>query len=201
MSLPPFDALIFDCDGTLADSMPAHFVSWQAMLEPHNISFTEEMFYELAGIPSNKIIDMLSEEHGIEMDSDEMARQKEAAFLQSIDLLKPIQAVIDIANRCHGRLPLAVASGGTREVVDAELQHLGIAQMFDAIVTAEDTEHHKPEPDVFLEAARRLGVSPEKCLVYEDADLGIEAARRANMSWVDIRKLVPAGQEIKKPGV
>jgi len=182
------EALIFDCDGTLTDSMPVHFVAWQLALGKHGIEFDEERFYLLAGSPSDKIIAMLAEEQGVRVDLAQVAQEKMDGFLQSIHLIEPIPAVIDVVRQHHGRLKMAVASGGRRQVVMSQLNQIGLENHFEVIVTAEDTERHKPHPDVFLEAARQLGVAAEACRVYEDADQGVEAARRAGMEWVDIRQ-------------
>jgi HAD superfamily hydrolase (TIGR01509 family) len=180
-------ALIFDCDGTLTDSMPVHYLSWRTTLARHGVVFEEERFYALGGMPTDKIIALLSAEQGIPLDALALAAEKEADFLQSLHLVEAITPVIEVARAHHRRLKLAVASGGWRHVIERQLRQVGVYELFDAIVAAEDTERHKPEPDVFLEAARRLGVAPHDCRVYEDSDLGIEAARRAGMSWVDIR--------------
>jgi HAD superfamily hydrolase (TIGR01509 family) len=180
-------ALIFDCDGTLTDSMPVHYLSWRTTLARHGVVFEEERFYALGGMPTDKIIALLSAEQGIPLDALALAAEKEADFLQSLHLVEAIVPVIEVARAHHRRLKLAVASGGWRHVIERQLRQVGIIELFDTIVAAEDTERHKPEPDVFLEAARRLGVAPQDCRVYEDSDLGIEAARRAGMSWVDIR--------------
>lgn len=185
-----YDGLIFDCDGTLIDSMPAHFVAWQAALKPHGIHFPEDRFYGLAGTPTDRIAAILAAEHGITLDSREIAHRKEEHFLEALSLVTPIQEVVDIVHQHRGRLPMAVASGGFRRVILRQLAQIGLADVFDTVVTAEDTERHKPEPDVFLEAARRLGVAPGRCLVYEDAELGFEAARRAGMACVDVRDLI-----------
>lgn len=185
-----YQALIFDCDGTLTDSMPAHHVAWQAALAPHNLVLAKERFYQLAGIPSYRIIDMLREESGRELDREGILREKEAQFLRSIHLIQPIAAVTSVVREHRGRLKMAVASGGLRQVILAQLRQIGFEGWFEAVVCAEDTQRHKPDPDVFLEAARRLGVPPAACLVYEDADLGIEAARRAGMAWVDVREML-----------
>lgn len=187
---PEFAALIFDCDGTLTDSMPAHFASWRRTLGRYGIEFTEARFYELAGQPTEKIISLLGREQSIAVDAAQVAGEKEDDFLAEIHLVRPIAEVVDVVRQNHGRARLAVASGGWRRVVTAQLKQIGLFELFDAIVTAEDTDRHKPAPDVFLEAARRLGVAPERCCVYEDADLGVEAARRAGMQCVDIRHLV-----------
>jgi beta-phosphoglucomutase-like phosphatase (HAD superfamily) len=182
-----YDALIFDCDGTLTDSMPVHFLCWQQVMGRHGIEFPEPRFYALGGMPSDKIISLLAGERRMTLDAARVAEEKEDAFLDLLHLLKPIDWVVQIAREQRGAKRLAVASGGIRRVIEAQLRQIGCFDWFQAIVTAEDTSGHKPEPDVFLEAARRLGVEPSRCCVYEDADLGVEAARRAGMDCVDVR--------------
>lgn len=183
------EALIFDCDGTLADTMPAHYQAWLEVLRPHGIPFPEPRFYALGGTPTREIARLLLTEAGLDLDLGALARAKEEAFLDRIAAVVPIEKVVAVARAGRGRAPMAVASGGHRRIVERTLRHLGILDWFGVVVTAEDTPRHKPEPDVFLEAARRLGVAPEVCTVYEDTDLGIEAARRARMRWVDVRVL------------
>jgi beta-phosphoglucomutase family hydrolase len=186
--------LIFDCDGTLADTMPAHYRAWTSMLDRYGIPFTETRFYELGGVPTAQIILILSSESGVPVtDLDRMVREKESAFLESLDAVRPLEVVVAIAAAYRGRLPMAVASGGYRETITRTLDRLGIGDWFDAMVVAEDTKRHKPEPDVFLEAARRLGVPPESCVVFEDTDIGLEAARRGGMKSVDVREWLREG--------
>ena len=181
-------ALIFDCDGTLTDSMPLHFIAWHEVMNRHGMAFPEDRFYALGGIPSDKIIAMLTAEHGFTLDAAMIAEEKEQAFLNHLHLLEEIPHITQLVRQHKGQLPMAVASGGLRYVIELQLRQIGLEGWFDTIVTAEDTTLHKPEPDVFLEAARRLGVPAAHCRVYEDSDLGIEAARRAGMSWVDVRE-------------
>ncbi|MBP85574.1 MAG: HAD family hydrolase [Planctomycetaceae bacterium] len=182
------EALIFDCDGTLTDSMYAHYVAWRNALAHYGMELDEQRFYTYSGTPSRRVIPMLAEEQGITLDFEEANRAKEEVFLHSIHLLKPIELVVQIADDHRGSLPMAVASGGVRRLVHRQLEQIGTFEWFDTIVTAEDTERHKPDPDVFLEAARRLNVAPTACRVYEDGDPGIEAARRAGMECVDVRR-------------
>ncbi len=179
--------LIFDCDGTLADTMPAHFEAWTAVTCRYGLHFSEKRFYELGGVPSHRIAALLAAEQGVVIDSDQLAREKEAAFLEHLAAVREVPAVVAIAREHHGRVPMAVASGGFRPVITQVLRQIGILDLFQAIVTAEDTTRHKPEPDVFLEAARQLGVKPTECAVYEDTDIGLEAARRAGMQPIDVR--------------
>jgi len=181
-------ALIFDCDGTLADTMPLHWRAWQIIAARHRLHLPEERFYALGGVPSREIVKMLSVEQGLQLDHLAVAREKEAEYLPLIAQVEPINAVVGVARANFGKLPMAVASGGERYVVERTLLTIGIHDMFDAIVSADDVEHGKPSPDIFLESARRLNVEPEHCLVFEDADLGLQAASRANMRAIDVRK-------------
>ncbi len=152
-------------------------------------------------MPTDKIIRMLSEEQGIAVDPAQVAIEKEEAFLELIHLLRPIDEVMKLASASRGVHRTAVASGGFRDIIVRQLKQVGCEDWFDTIVTAEDTPRHKPFPDVFLEAARRLGVPPEQCLVYEDSDLGIDAAKAANMDYVDVRRFykpvrIPVDQRV-----
>jgi beta-phosphoglucomutase family hydrolase len=190
------EGLIFDCDGTLADTMPVHFRAWNTMLAGHGITFPERQFYDLAGMPSASIIRLLAAEQSVAIDEaaiPTMVDDKEDRYVDLIDEVVPLAAVLAVAEAHRGRLPMAVASGGQHRVIAKTLTAIGALQWFDAIVGYEDTERHKPDPDVFLEAASRLGVAPARCLVFEDADLGIEAARRAGMRWVDVRTWASTG--------
>lgn len=185
---PGIRGLIFDCDGTLADTMPAHHRAWVAMLEPHGIPFPEPRFYAMGGMPTAQIIRVLAADAGVAVhDVEAMVHEKERLFLQMLDAVAPIAPVVAIANAWRGTLPMAVASGGYRDVVGRTLDRLQLRSWFQAMVTAEDTARHKPEPDVFLEAARRLAVPPAACVVFEDTELGLEAARRAGMVGIDVR--------------
>jgi len=182
--------LIFDCDGTLADTMPLHWQAWQGLMRRHGFRMTKERFYSLGGVPSREILQTLKEEQGLSFDPLVVAREKEEAYLELLAHVGPIETVVRIARENHGRLPLAVASGGTRRVIEIVLLHLGIRQLFRAVVTNEDVLHQKPAPDIFLEAARRIDVPPQFCLAYEDTDLGLQAIRAAGMRAVDVRELL-----------
>lgn len=182
-------ALIFDCDGTLADTMPLHFIAWQNVMTGYGFEFDEDLFYSLGGQPTDRIVDKLAKEQAIDVDVMQVTHEKEAAFLELIDQVEPIEAIVNVARKYHGKLPMGVGSGGQRAVVKQILETLGVESLFDCVVGSEDTDRHKPEPDVFLEVASRLNVDATKCLVYEDADLGVEAARRAGMKCFDVREV------------
>jgi HAD superfamily hydrolase (TIGR01549 family) len=175
------DAVLFDCDGTLVDSMPIHFLAWNRTMTEVGIELPEDRFYAMGGIPTHRIIEMLAHEQKVLVDAHATAQRKEEAFFELIHI------IVEVAEKLRGLKPIAVASGGSRHGIEKQLRHVGILDWFDTIVCAEDTTRHKPDPDVFLESARRVGVAPEKCLVFEDAELGIEAAKRAGMDWLDVR--------------
>ena len=181
------DALIFDCDGTLADSMPAHLVAWQTTLRRHGLALTRERFYATAGMSSAAIIEVLCREQGVRVDIDVVRLEKDEAYLQHVGAVRPIDVVVEVARSHRGRLPMAVATGNVRRIAEATLTAIELRPWFQALVAADDVERPKPAPDTFLEAARRLGVEPRACRVYEDGDPGIEAARAAGMEVVDIR--------------
>jgi HAD superfamily hydrolase (TIGR01509 family) len=185
--LQDLDAILFDCDGTLADTMPAHYRAWLAVTRAHGIAFDEDRFYSLGGRPTRDIVATLAAEAGLAVDVEQAAHHKEQSFLDQLAGILPIDPVVDVVRRSRGRVPIAVVTGGYREVCRQILDRIGIADCFDTIVASEDTSRHKPDPDPFLEAARRLGARPERCVVWEDSELGIEAARRAGMHWIDVR--------------
>jgi beta-phosphoglucomutase-like phosphatase (HAD superfamily) len=181
--------LIFDCDGTLADTMPLHWLAWQSIANKYKLHFPEDRFYSLGGVPSRDIIKMLAEEQGLTLDYVAAAHEKETAYLPLMAQVEPVQAVVEIARTHHGKIPMAVASGGTQPVIIGVLEHLKIRHLFDAVVTSEMVTHQKPAPDIFLEAARRIGVDPKYCRAYEDTELGLQAIRSAGMEAVDARRL------------
>jgi HAD superfamily hydrolase (TIGR01509 family) len=193
----PKRGFIFDLDGTLVDTMPSHFVAWTEVARRHGFQFPEERFYALGGVPTQKIAAMLVAETGLTVDPVALALEKEQSYYDSLAAsggIRPIATVIEIARRHRQSKegPLAVASGSLRRLITRTLEALGITDWFAAVVAAEDTARHKPEPDVFLEAARRIGADPAHCTVYEDTDIGLEAARRAGMTPIDVRPLIVA---------
>lgn len=185
--LQDYTAILFDCDGTLADTMPAHYRAWLHVTKHHGLCFDEDYFYALGGRPTRDILATLAGEASIEIDLDQASEMKEQAFLEQVAHVKAIDPVIAAVRRAHGHVPVAVVTGGYRDVCEKILCQIGVREYFDVIVASEDTSRHKPDPDPFLEAARRLGVQPEGCLVWEDSDLGVESARRAGMHWIDVR--------------
>ncbi len=185
--------LVFDCDGTLADSMRLHWRAWQVLIRRYGLNFSEERFYSLGGVPSRDILAMLKAEQGLELDPIKAAKEKEEEYFRLIHLVEPIEEVVSVVEANFGRRPMAVASGGTKRAITELLQRLDLLRYFQAVVTTEDVQRQKPAPDIFLEAARRIGVPPERCRAYEDTDLGLEAIRAAGMEAVDVRTLLAPG--------
>jgi beta-phosphoglucomutase family hydrolase len=198
----PKRGFIFDLDGTLVDTMPSHFVAWTEIARRHGLTFPEARFYSLGGVPTAKIAAMLIAEAGLTLDPQAIALEKEQMYYDSLAAgggVRPIQIVIELARSHRREGPLAIASGSVRRLVTRTIEALGIADWFAAIVAAEDTARHKPEPDVFLEAARRISAEPAHCIVYEDTDIGLEAARRAGMTAVDVRPLIGVAAPLAGP--
>jgi len=184
----PFEAYIFDCDGTLADSMPAHYEAFKRAFQAlkHEFHFDEELYYSWAGQPIEVVVDKLNKLHGLEMDHTQVGLHKNRFYRDTLDAVEPIESVVDILREAAGKIRIAVASGGTRECVTKTLKNIGVFDQVEALVCAEDVERGKPAPDVFLKAADMLGVPPQRCLVFEDGILGIEGADAAGMQSVFI---------------
>lgn len=179
-----FGGYIFDCDGTIAHTMPIHYRAWSKALAEFGGQFPEDLFYKWGGIPTPEIVIRLNEMYGLSMDVEKTVRRKEDYYLESVHEVLPVAPVLEIAQRMWKQKPLAIASGGHRELVEATLKAINIYDMFDAVICAEDYERGKPFPDPFLVAAERIGVAPADCLVFEDSPTGVEAAKAAGMQYV-----------------
>src|SRR3954470_15644630 len=190
--------IIFDCDGTLADTMPLHWRAWQVVTARYRLHLAEDRFYALGGVPSRDILKMLSEEQGVPLDHLAVAHEKESEYLPLVAQVEPINTVVGVARENYGKIPLAVASGGTRKIIEQVLNHLGIRNLFQAVVTSEDVVNQKPAPDIFLEAARQIGIAPQFCRAYEDTDLGMQSIRAAGMEAIDVRLLLSKREAAKR---
>ncbi len=187
---PSAKGLIFDLDGTLADSMPVHFKAWKQTALEHGFVYTEELFYELAGMPTHKIVPVVNERLGLNLDPGFFSRRKEELFLQYLDQVQAIGPVAEIVRKYHGMLPMSVGTGGKKHIARITLQKMGFDRYINIIVSADDVERHKPFPDTFLKCAELMGVEPALCQVFEDGDMGLLAAERAGMIVTDIRPYV-----------
>lgn len=181
----PFRAYIFDCDGTLVDSMPKHYEAWLASLKLHSapFDFTEEFFYARAGVREQDVVIELNEQYGSAIDPDAVAESKVEMFLKIIPQMEAIKPVADFARSLEGKFPMAVASGSEEIIVRGCLAASGLLHLFPVIVTPAYVKRGKPAPDMFLLAAEKLGVDPKECLVLEDGQAGIVAAEAAGMQW------------------
>lgn len=180
--------LIFDCDGTLVDSMPLHYQAWTTVLTRHDLVLTEQRFYEWAGAPIDAIIRRLAAEKGVTVDAGAIAAERDACFHSYPESsLRPVEAVVEIARQFHNVLPMAVATGSSADSAQTSLRAIGVFELFDALISSRDVGRPKPAPDVFLCAAERIGVAPGDCAAFEDGDAGLQAASAAGMHAVDIR--------------
>ena len=189
IEVPPFiKGLIFDCDGTLVDSMPLHMKAWEHVITSRGGLWDFEFFFSKKGMPEEEIVVLYNAHFARAFDPVDTVHDKHKFFRAHASEFRPIPFVVDVVLKYSGILPMAIASGGVRENVDLELDALHIKKYFQAVVTADDAVQPKPAPDIFLEAARRIGVAPEYCQVFEDGDLGLEAARIAGMLPTDVRR-------------
>ncbi|MBA4136514.1 MAG: HAD family phosphatase [Opitutus sp.] len=188
LDLPPekFAGYIFDCDGTLVDTMPLHFRAWNAAMQRAGLrgELSEDLFYSLGGVPTRRVAELLGQHYALPLDADRVFVEKEEIFLELQGELQVIAPVVDFARHIARHFPVSVASGGPKPIVRQTLERVGLLDLFPIIVTPEDVVHGKPAPDMFLLAAAKMGVPPTQCLVFEDADPGVKAAQAAGMRWV-----------------
>ncbi len=185
---PKAKGLIFDLDGTLADSMPIHYLAWKNAAARYGIDFTTDLFIQLAGIPLYPIVEKLNQMFGTTIDPRELGDLKEAEFEANMHLTPEIKIVTDLVRANHGKIPMAVGTGGSRRLSMKTLEIIGLKDYFSVLVTSEDVSHYKPHPETFLKCAAQMGVSPVDCEVYEDGVLGMQAASSAEMMVVDVTR-------------
>ncbi|HEX4424975.1 MAG TPA: HAD-IA family hydrolase [Terriglobales bacterium] len=188
LKLPPgpFKAYLFDCDGTVADSMPLHYIAWYKALGEWGCEFDEKLFYSWGGMPVVEIISSLNQKHGLKMPVHDVAKRKEELYYELLPQLKAVPEVLEHIEASHGQIPFAVVSGSARDSVTASLQTLKLLDRFDTLVCAGEYQRSKPDPEAFLMAAAKLGIAPGECLVFEDTDMGIQAATAAGMASVKV---------------
>lgn len=183
---PNAKGLIFDLDGTLADTMPIHYIAWKNAAANYGIDFTTDLFSQLAGIPLYPTVEKLNQIFGKTIDPKEMGDLKEEEFENNMHLTPEIKVVTDLVRKYHGKIPMAVGTGGSRRLSLKSLDIIGLSGYFDILVTSEDVSNFKPHPETFLKCAELMGVAPVDCEVFEDGVLGIQAARTAGMMVVDV---------------
>ena len=190
---PEARALIFDLDGTLSNSLPVHMATWNKVGEEYGFMFDPQIMLEMTGRATIDFARRIVKQYGISADPEEIVNMKQRIFWESVKEVEPVKEIIAIVEAYKGRLPMAVGTGASRRSAEAQLGELRIAHYFDCIVSADDVARHKPDPETFLTCARLMGVQPERCQVYEDGDLGIEAARKAGMIVTDVRPHISYG--------
>ena len=195
-----YDGYIFDCDGTLADTMPLHYRAWSETLAlklGRPSDFTESLFYHFGGMPPRQIIQRLNQEFGYGLEVEKTAHEKEMRFLEMLPGIQPVPEVVEVLHRLGPSAKVAVASGGLTEIVRETLHLLGLEagpdQIIKVIIGSDQVTHGKPDPELFLRAAKFLEVKPERCLVFEDAEPGFLAAKAAGMDYIDVRPYRVAG--------
>jgi beta-phosphoglucomutase-like phosphatase (HAD superfamily) len=188
---PATKALIFDIDGTLADTMSVHYEACQIVCNKRGFNFPLDYFYAKAGIPTLSVFVMLMKDLHLPYDGLELGIEKEEVFLSLIDKVQPMPIVADLARSYYGKLPMALGTGGGREVATRIMEAIGMKDMFEVMITADDVMFPKPHPETFLKGAEFLNIAPEFCLVFEDGQPGIDAAIAGGMPYIDVRPFTP----------
>ena len=188
--LPPhIKGLIFDIDGTLADTMPAHFAASQRAAKEMGFEFPLEYFLSSAGTPTTKVFEtLLASQNKSHISALEASALKEKYYLELIPTIRPINFTMNIVKFYSGKIPMSMGTGGTLEIALPHIEAIGVQQYIPILVSAEDVRRHKPFPDTFLACAARMGIPPHQCLVFEDAENGFTAAKDAGMSFIDVRE-------------
>ena len=187
---PRAKALIFDLDGTLVDSMPLHYEAWKEVCAMKELDFSEEEFYSLAGVPSDRIFEIINERHGTDFDPKADSKLKEETYLKKIDKLKLVAPVFALAKENFGKLPMSIGTGSPGKHSWEAVRTLGLDAYFDILVSKNDVEKGKPDPETFLKCAEAMNMEPQFCQVFEDGDPGLQAAASAGMIATDIRAYI-----------
>ncbi|MFV0506724.1 MAG: beta-phosphoglucomutase family hydrolase [Bacteroidales bacterium] len=187
---PQAEALIFDMDGTLTDSLPIHIATWEQVCDLYRFKFDAQMIAELTGRPTIDFAErVLAYNQSDVVSAEKLVELKQQYFWDNCHRVKPHQEVVDFMRRFHGKIPLAVGTGANRKSAELQLKNIGIYDCFDAIVSASEVQNHKPHPETFLRCAESMGVEPSKCEVLEDGELGMKAARSVGMFVIDVRPI------------
>jgi beta-phosphoglucomutase family hydrolase len=182
-----YKGFIFDLDGTIADSMPIHLKAWQKAGKKYGFTYSEDDLNNYAGKSGIEIVHLINEKQNVLLDPEIIVAEKESNFLENLNLVQPIEAVLDVFNENYGKIPMAVGTGSFRRIATQIIDNIGLSNKVEHLVSADDVEHHKPSPDTFLKCAELINQLPNDCLVFEDAELGFQAARNAGMDFIDVR--------------
>ena len=186
---PGVKGLIFDLDGTLADTMPYHFAGWKKACLKYGADLDTSFLRKYTGSPGWIIADEIIKKCGLNgsVTIDEIMNEKMVQFSKLQHLVKPIEPVVMLARKYHGKLPMSVGTGGHRDVVERTLEITDLRKYFDIVITANDVNNYKPHPETFLKCAELMNVDPAGIEVFEDSELGVEAGINAGMIVTDVR--------------
>lgn len=184
---PHVKGLIFDIDGTLIDSMPVHFKSWQAIAQAYGFEYPEIQFFKNAGRSTGSIVALINTEQDLHLDPEKVIQAKNLSYRKLAAKIDPIPQVLQIVTDYYGKLPMALGTGEYRDIATANIKAAGLDKYFSIMICADDVTHPKPDPETFLKCAELMKVAPEACQVFEDGDLGLEAAKRCGMVATDVR--------------
>ncbi|RTZ17409.1 beta-phosphoglucomutase family hydrolase [Vibrio aquaticus] len=186
--LDDYQGLIFDMDGTLIDTMPAHLEAWHQTAAHFEFPFSNDWLHSLGGMPSYKIAAEVNAKYGLSLDPYEVSRFKMATFAAIEQHGEVIPCSVNVLEHYYSKKKLAVGTGSQRDSAIRLLTKAGLIEKLDAIVTATDVTNHKPHPETFLQAADQVGLKPDQCVVFEDTKLGMQAAHAAEMDCVMVEK-------------
>ena len=189
-------ALIFDLDGTIANTMPNHFISWRKAVIPYGIDFNAKLFMELTGMPRTATIEKLNEMFGTKMNPDKVGKVKEDHFKTLVNLTEEIEIVTDVIRKYHTILPMSIGTGSTKNGAKKTLEVIKMESYFEIVITADDIINHKPHPETFLKCAELMCVKPQDCVVFEDGILGMNAAEEAGMMVIDVNDYFKVAFEV-----
>jgi beta-phosphoglucomutase family hydrolase len=179
--------LIFDCDGTLANTMPIHHQAWHDAFRKYGQEVSEDFLNSMKGAPATTMVSTFNDKFGTDLDAEKVVSEKQRLVVEKLPKTKPFKVVADFVPQNHGNRPMAVVSGGNRKNVIITLKAIGLLDYFETVITADDDVEPKPAPDIFLKAAEQIKIEPHACMVFEDGDYGLEGAQKAGMQTVDVR--------------
>lgn len=180
--------IIFDCDGTLVDTMPVHNKAWAAIFQKYDIKTPLSYLDRFASCPSWMLAKDVFEKENLNLDYNTIGQEKEDLYFEYLDSAEAYPKVIEYVKEYYGKLPMAVLSGGGRKGVIKSLEFHDLVKYFDFVIAADDGYSPKSETQVWIDVANKFKINPSECLVFEDGDVGINSAKKAGMKIIDVRK-------------
>jgi len=193
---PETKGLIFDLDGTITDTMPIHYIAWKKTVAKYGVKLSQKTFYSLAGIPVYETVNKLNKIFSVKMDAGKVSIEKEQEYERNMSSAKPIEPAVRFIHKYAGKLPMSIGTGTGKIIAEKALKIIGLTSYFPVVVTSDDVKNGKPNPETFLLCAKLMNVEPSKCQVFEDSELGFQAARKAGMMMTDIKKYYTVNMDI-----